>query len=466
MKKIKIVVTTASLLWISIFAYPNQTIYAANFEGNEEEWLNRCSIPQETAAKAQECAEFKSYYASLGEDLSQQADELNDQIASIKSNIDSIQDAVNKQNDLIKKIEKQIELNDASIRVIQEQIVKLQEAIKQKQSDIEKRNVIITERMINEQATTGTNTNIEIMMGAKDLIDLIRKMEGLQKITESDQEEIAKLVKEKEELDLQKKEQDRLKQNEEDQKKDNEKAKSEAEEVKKKKQELLSEYLKQEANLNQKMRSVKADMSALQSYIININTSVVNNINFSGNGSFLTPVNAPTSAGTWYYPASFGGGVHLGWDVAGGIGTPVYAPADSVVLYASNPAATNGGYLNNWVGWPLGGGNTIQILTQVDGTTYAISFFHLSQENFLVSPGQQVKKGQQIAATGNSGNTSGPHCHIEVVNLGSMSISSAVSTFQSTVDFAWGCGWGDAALSRTCDVSGAPCRERPENIFG
>lgn len=466
MKKIVCMISATSLLVACIFGASKTMLYAADFAGNEEAWLQRCSVPQKTTAAAQECAAFKSYYAGIQSDLKNEASTLESQIAGIKGNIDAIQEAINKQNELIEKIEKQIALNDASIRLIETEIEKLTIEIDAKVADIEKRNALITERMVKEQASVGTNINIEIIMGAKDLIDLIRKVDGLQKITESDQNDIKKLLEEKALLDLQKQEQDRLKQTQEDQKKENEASKQEAEDVKAQKDALLGEYLAQEADLNQKMRSVKADIGALANNIININTSVEGSYDFSGNGSFIRPLSGPSSAGTWYYPSSFGGGVHLGWDVASSVGTPIYAPADGIILYANNPVATNNGFLNNWVGWPLGGGNTIQMLTQVDGVTYAISFFHMARENFLVRAGQQVSKGQQIGASGNSGNVSGPHCHIEVVNLGSMSVNRAIASFQSTADFAWGTGWGTAALSRVCSVSGPPCRERPELIFG
>ena len=94
-----------------------------------------------------------------------------------------------------------------------------------------------------------------------------------------------------------------------------------------------------------------------------------------------------------------------------------------------------------------------------------MSFFHLSQNGFAVSAGSQVSVGQTMALTGNSGNTSGPHCHIEVINLGSMSVSEAVSRFQSTADFSWGNGWGSSAVNNNCSVKAAPCRIRPETIF-
>ena len=107
--------------------------------------------------------------------------------------------------------------------------------------------------MVNDQVHVGTNENIEILMGAKDLMDLIRKVEGLQKITDNDQIEIQKIQKEKEELNLDKNEKQRLKQNEEDAKVENEKNKKSQEKLKASREKLLNQYRKQEADLYEKM---------------------------------------------------------------------------------------------------------------------------------------------------------------------------------------------------------------------
>ena len=463
-KKLGIMTCMAAALLLLMPPQHNSVLYTANFEGNEEAWLNKCSVAQETEAAAQQCAAFKEYYAGLSSSLEGEVSSLNKKIASIQSNIEEITSVMKQLQSVIDQLYKKIKINEANIRTIEGQIVKLNGEIKKKQKDIDQRNKIITDRMLDEQAVTGTNVDVEVIMGSKDLVDMIRKVDGLQRITDSDQIEIKKLQKDKAELDHQKSEKNRLKADIEAKKAENEKDKKETENVQKQKKELLKEYRKQEAELNEKMRSTQVNIESIQNNMININTSVAGKLDFSGNGALMMPVRGGSvSAGTWYYP---GGGVHLGLDMAAPIGTQIVAPADGIILYANNPVPTNGGYLGNWSGYPAGGGNSIHMLTQAGGTTYAISFFHMSNEGFAVSAGTQVKKGQLLGLTGNSGNTSGPHCHIEVINLGNMSISSAISQFRSSADFAWGCGWGNGALSRTCGASGAPCREKPENIFG
>lgn len=103
------------------------------------------------------------------------------------------------------------------------------------------------------------------------------------------------------------------------------------------------------------------------------------------------------------------------------------------------------------------------MVCNVNGTTYAISFSHLSQD-FYVKPGDVVSQGQTLALSGNAGNSSGPHTHIEVYNLGSQSVQDAVAQFQQSADASFGTGWG--TTSTACDYKGsAPCRERPEKFF-
>lgn len=85
---------------------------------------------------------------------------------------------------------------------------------------------------------------------------------------------------------------------------------------------------------------------------------------------------------------------HYGVDFKLKIGTPVYAPADGVVTYAS---------------YMRGGGYTV-IISHKGG--YRTVYMHLSK--YDVRKGQQVRIGQVIAKSGNTGYSTGPHLHYEV----------------------------------------------------
>jgi hypothetical protein len=88
------------------------------------------------------------------------------------------------------------------------------------------------------------------------------------------------------------------------------------------------------------------------------------------------------------------GGKHTGNDYPCPIGTDVRATMDGVV-YNDNPTSEYG--------------KTVQI---DHGNGYQTLFGHLSK--VLVSNGQQVKKGDVIGKSGDTGNVDGPHVHYEV----------------------------------------------------
>jgi len=91
--------------------------------------------------------------------------------------------------------------------------------------------------------------------------------------------------------------------------------------------------------------------------------------------------------------------MHWGTDVSLPIGSPVYATGDGEIIATFTRFNGYGKYIkiNHGFGYQ---------------TLYA----HLSQ--FLVKPGQKVKRGQVIGYSGNSGASTGPHLHYEVIENG------------------------------------------------
>ena len=309
------------------------------------------------------------------------------------------------------------------------------------------------------------------------------------------------------EYQLQKEEQQRLSDDLKEQVNANEALKQAAEAGKKEQSKLYQSFYAKEQEVKREMENAQASASDMQGALASINTNVRDDIfqqpskpssdenkpdnkpsgqpndddsvqpdetpdnsgetpddTPSGNASFIKPISYPLYAGTWYYPSDPWDTrlyEHIGADYSGPIGAPIVAPARSIVLYANDPYPSD--QYGPSLGWPRGGANTIELLTQVNGTTYAISFFHLAK-GILVSPGDIVEQGQTIAYSGASGNVTGPHLHIELVNLGTMSITEAQSRFAQNADFGWGSGW---TVASACSNRGyTPCRERPEEYFG
>ena len=93
-------------------------------------------------------------------------------------------------------------------------------------------------------------------------------------------------------------------------------------------------------------------------------------------------------------PGGIGSTNHKGIDIANSYGTAIYAADGGTVVYA---------------GWMGGYGYLVQI---DHGNGYVTYYGHNS--SLLVSVGQHVYKGQQIARMGSTGNSTGNHCHFEV----------------------------------------------------
>ncbi|CAN5482989.1 M23 family metallopeptidase [soil metagenome] len=98
------------------------------------------------------------------------------------------------------------------------------------------------------------------------------------------------------------------------------------------------------------------------------------------------------------YTSGFGyrwGALHGGIDLANSIGTPIVAVTDGVVTDVG-PTAGYGAWVK---------------IRGADGTVTL--YGHVN--TWLVSVGERVMAGDEIATIGNRGNSTGPHCHFEVL---------------------------------------------------
>ena len=110
----------------------------------------------------------------------------------------------------------------------------------------------------------------------------------------------------------------------------------------------------------------------------------------SATGSFRMPTSGTLTSTFGYRWGRF----HAGIDLAAPIGTPVYAADGGTVVEA---------------GWHGGYGYLVRIN---HGNGFESYYAHLSK--IYVQVGQKVAKGEQIAAMGSTGNSTGSHLHFEI----------------------------------------------------
>jgi murein DD-endopeptidase MepM/ murein hydrolase activator NlpD len=123
---------------------------------------------------------------------------------------------------------------------------------------------------------------------------------------------------------------------------------------------------------------------------------------YSGSAYYVdAPANGPQGSGNFSWPAAgyvsqgYWGG-HPAIDIAGDIGSSVTAADGGYVVLAGG-------------GWNGGYGNHVII---DHGNGFTTLYAHLT--SIFVSPGMTVSKGQEIGTIGNTGNSTGPHLHLEV----------------------------------------------------
>lgn len=115
----------------------------------------------------------------------------------------------------------------------------------------------------------------------------------------------------------------------------------------------------------------------------------------------MAPVDGPVGSGFGFRHDPFTGraALHTGLDFPADVGTPIHAAAGGVVLSAEPDAAYG-------------------LAVQLDhGNGLVTRYAHTSR--VLVKVGDLVKRGQPIALVGNTGRSTGPHLHFEVLLDGS-----------------------------------------------
>ena len=128
-----------------------------------------------------------------------------------------------------------------------------------------------------------------------------------------------------------------------------------------------------------------------QTEVVKVGTKEIPNM---GTGTFIKPTQGSITSnygGRW-------GRMHNGIDIGASIGTPIKASDTGVVIFSGN----KGSY-----------GNLIKIDHKNGYVTY---YAHCSR--LAVSEGETVTQGQIIGYVGNTGNSTGPHCHFEIQQNG------------------------------------------------
>ncbi|MCW5875893.1 MAG: LysM peptidoglycan-binding domain-containing M23 family metallopeptidase [Anaerolineales bacterium] len=112
-----------------------------------------------------------------------------------------------------------------------------------------------------------------------------------------------------------------------------------------------------------------------------------------GTGTFVWPTSVRQLSGYDYNPP-----LHPGIDIAGAEGNPIYAVDGGVVVYA---------------GWSNTGYGNLLVIDH--GTGWQSAYAHMN--SVAVTCGQNIGQGEFVGTLGNTGNSSGPHLHFELLSF-------------------------------------------------
>ena len=439
MKKVSICFITFFILLLNV-----KTVYAdtcdleCNGEGATRVTCNVCKekaaleeikrIENEISAKSKNKDEAKALAIEYGGKI----DELNSEIDALIPEIDALQIKID-------QLLADIEVNTARVDEINKRVLK---------------------RMENAQATMHYYPMLDFLLGSTGFSDFLRRSYGLEAITGKEEEDKDELYEIINQLNQDKEECNNAKYELETKKKDMESKKQEA-------QLMKSFYDEQVVIINQEIDDLMSKEAEQQMIISSLVYNIEDLLAMPRQTGFIRSVpGASISAGFPYYPS---GGVHTGVDYAAKYDTPIYAPADGVIISSVNTCALDtGNHLGNSCGGVAGkgiayGGNQIRMMVSVNGNIYGLIFFHMRQ--YDVHAEGVVPAGTMIGRVGSSGNSTGAHCHIELIYLGKGENEDIPAYLNK--GYTLGFNSTFSSTSAICaNKGGAPCKLDTRLYFG
>ena len=329
---------------------------------------------------------------------------------------DKLQDKLDKAQEKQEELEKQQEEAEKQKKALRKELEKISVKIKngQKELSVKEKEIDEAETKLSEAKAVeyqqyesmkkrikymyenGSSGFFEILMQSQSMGDFLNKAEYIKAISEQDRNQLNEY-------------QETVKGIEEEEKK----LENEYEKLK-----TLQDVLKAEKNKvtkmvserNLELKELSADLENVVSDIDDIERRIkeaeeLQNQGQGGNGQTVISGNgvlsnpAPAARISSYFgprvaPTAGASTYHNGMDFAAPTGTPIYAAADGKVITAQ---------YNNIRGYYL-------VVAHENG----LQTWYQHCSAMYVSVGQTVSKGQNIAAIGSTGISTGPHLHFEV----------------------------------------------------
>ncbi|MDD6728724.1 MAG: peptidoglycan DD-metalloendopeptidase family protein [Eubacteriales bacterium] len=373
-------------------------------------------------AQAKTTSELKSEKEKIQSQINSaqsKIDELASQKKDTEEYLSALQSKINLLQDKIDALEDDKAALQSEINAVSEKITKTENEILQAQAEIDKKQAEFDEtyniycQRLRAMYVSGSASTLEVLLTCPDMSAMLTRAQMIKSVSEQDSAILDELMTKMEEIEAQKQELE-IKRNElNDDKQSLEEDKQELQnsinEIDSSKSELDSEVAecnalmqKLSSQTSEYMELIETNQAQLQEVENQIRAAAIaasggdgsiSGSTGNGSGALGYPTDSRrVSAG---YPNYSSGAYHGGIDFPVPSGSNIYAAASGKVILVQHLTYSYGNYVM------IDHGNGLS-------TLYA----HNSSIN--VSVGQTVSRGQVIAKSGSSGNSTGPHCHFEV----------------------------------------------------
>ncbi len=344
----------------------------------------------------------------------EQKKSLEEGLTGIQNILNSLENTKNNLKDYVKELDKDLTQLDGKIEELKEMLGEKEKEVEEAREllkeaeEKEKRqyeNMKLRIRFMYEQ---GTMTYQEMLLKSDSFVDFLNKAEFIKKVSAYDQ----KMLEDYEEAKIQvrkakeilEEEQTLLDETKEQLDKDQQAVEKlirvKEEEIKaydsdiSNKEQLIQEYNNEIAAQNAEIEALEASIAAEKKRLEEENKAART---YDG-GQFAWPAPSYTRISDDYgdriHPTLGTKQFHNGIDLAAPNGSPILAAYDGTVV-----AASYSGTMGNYV-----------MINHGDG----LLTIYMHASKLLVSQGQEVSRGQQIANIGSTGRSTGPHLHFGV----------------------------------------------------
>lgn len=366
------------------------------------------------------------------EESQEKQDEKKQEIEKKKENLGEVKDKKQQTTEEIASLEQEIaaaeqQINEKQddISATENKIASLKEKIKETQKRIKQRNELLKDRVRVMYQSGGTVDYLSVLLGSQSFSDFLDRVFALNLIAEQDKRLLEEQKADKKQLEEDKTEVEHELAKLEDQLRSLESMKAGLNEKKQRKNKLVKKLEAKADDLHNEISEEEKAMQAIEAQISDLikkreaerkrreaerkrreeargnNTGSHSGPQLSGSGQFAVPLPAgsyriSSGFGVRTHPVTGAKKGHKGIDLAAPKGTPIFAADSGTVLYAGTASG-----FGHWI-----------VIDHNNG--YYTTYGHMYGNQLYVSPGEQVSKGQKIAAVGSDGTSTGNHLHFEI----------------------------------------------------